>query len=574
MLKARPVAGPTWPLVGRVQQLSKARDALSAGAGGVVISGDPGVGKTRLARELVERAQADGAYVLWARATQSASEIPFGAFSAALPDGSRPGHDAGSMQNLLGSLRELADGREILLAVDDAQLLDGASAAFLLQSVERGLATAVATIRSDSPCPDAVMALWKDAGSVRIELPAMPDSEITQLVETALEAPLQHDAKRWIAQTSGGNVLYAQQLVDGALDTGTLVLRDGSWRLQRRPEISQSLRELIAARMGRVEAAERSALELLALGDPLRLGEATELIGSEMLTELETAGLVVALETGSGTFAVHLAHPLFGEWLAAQMPATRGREHRLRLAELISRRTDGGPMDAVRSAVWLTEAGETVPVSVLLDAARAANAAGVEVGTSFAQKALHAGAGPEASLILAAGHYVHGRASEAEVVLAAIEGAIEDPALAFRYARQRAAILEWGLDRNEEATALLARAVQWWPEPAWRRAIEILSLPFRALAGEPGALASEIEAAVEDTPPGSDARRWLTQALATDRFWAGRAIAACELLAQIPAFPLQDELEFLEFAAHTVLALGAGLDLRGLDVEMRDAFER
>ncbi|MEA2246327.1 MAG: hypothetical protein QOH46_856, partial [Solirubrobacteraceae bacterium] len=59
------------PLLGRGRELGELMAALEearAGRGGVVLlGGEPGIGKTRLARALGERAREAGAQVAWAR---------------------------------------------------------------------------------------------------------------------------------------------------------------------------------------------------------------------------------------------------------------------------------------------------------------------------------------------------------------------------------------------------------------------------------------------------------------------------------------------------------------------------
>ena len=66
----RSAAHERWQLVGRHEELARARDALQNGSGSaVVIHGAAGVGKSRLAAELVERAEREGRVVVRARAT-------------------------------------------------------------------------------------------------------------------------------------------------------------------------------------------------------------------------------------------------------------------------------------------------------------------------------------------------------------------------------------------------------------------------------------------------------------------------------------------------------------------------
>jgi predicted ATP-dependent serine protease len=76
-----------WPLVARDRQLGgivTAADGTS-GANALVLSGGPGVGKTRLAREAMARLGSAGRVTEWVSATRSASVIPFGALLHLLP---------------------------------------------------------------------------------------------------------------------------------------------------------------------------------------------------------------------------------------------------------------------------------------------------------------------------------------------------------------------------------------------------------------------------------------------------------------------------------------------------------
>jgi predicted ATP-dependent serine protease len=118
------VAEADWPLVGRDEELDLL--LLNLGArGSVVIAGGPGVGKSRLAADFLDRAAQDGLRTVLARATRSTATIPFG--SARSPRG-RPGRE-GAAPDRLAVLRaierQLVNGDErVLVAVDDAHSLD------------------------------------------------------------------------------------------------------------------------------------------------------------------------------------------------------------------------------------------------------------------------------------------------------------------------------------------------------------------------------------------------------------------------------------------------------------------
>src|SRR4051812_15547938 len=69
-------------LVGRADEVERLEGVLAAldeGARGVAISGEPGIGKTRLLGHLAKAADARGALVLEGRAVEWEDDVPFGA---------------------------------------------------------------------------------------------------------------------------------------------------------------------------------------------------------------------------------------------------------------------------------------------------------------------------------------------------------------------------------------------------------------------------------------------------------------------------------------------------------------
>ena len=169
-----------WPLTGRDAELRLVGEALAGGsAGGVVIAGPAGVGKTRLAAEASELARAQGCAVEWVRASRSARSIPLGAFAALLPATDRRLPEGVELlARARHALAERAAGRRLVLCVDDGQLLDDASAALVHQLVAAGEAFAVVSVRRDEPAPDALRALWKDELCVLLELAELARGEV------------------------------------------------------------------------------------------------------------------------------------------------------------------------------------------------------------------------------------------------------------------------------------------------------------------------------------------------------------------------------------------------------------
>jgi hypothetical protein len=145
------------PLVGRGEEIAFCVTVLARRDGtGVVVTGAAGVGKTRLAAEVLGATEAAGYAIVRVTATEAGRAIPLGPFAGVLP----VDVDAGvAPVQLLGVARraisEREDGRGVALLVDDAHLLDSASAMLVQQLAAAREAAVVATIRSGEPVPDA-----------------------------------------------------------------------------------------------------------------------------------------------------------------------------------------------------------------------------------------------------------------------------------------------------------------------------------------------------------------------------------------------------------------------------------
>ena len=110
------------PLTGRENELAVIRRALS-GVGnfsGAVIVGAAGVGKTRIAHEVLARAEASGERTCWIVGTQSARQLPLGAFTASICESvSDPISDVRRVINSL--VTQQRQGR-VLIGVDASRV--------------------------------------------------------------------------------------------------------------------------------------------------------------------------------------------------------------------------------------------------------------------------------------------------------------------------------------------------------------------------------------------------------------------------------------------------------------------
>jgi DNA-binding CsgD family transcriptional regulator len=447
-----------WPLVGREAELEALSAVLADNpAGGVVLAGAAGIGKTRLAREALARAKAAGWEVEWLAATRAAASIPFGVVSHLLPPAERLGDDRlETLRRAAELLAERSRGRRLVLGVDDAHLLDDASAALVHQLAFRGLAVVVATVRSGEPAPDSVVALWKDGLARRLDLAALPAAASAELLDRALGAPVDGVTRKEVLRVSEGNPLYLRELVLGGLESGALRQVDGVWRWTGRLAGARRLAELVGARLSTAGERTRDAVELVAWGEPLAVGVLEGLIDRGAVQAAEDAGLLVLERSGRRALA-RLTHPLYGEVLRATLPLSRARAVAERLAAAFGgdalRRRD----DLLRVGAWQLEAGVATNPALLLKAARQAAARfDHELTERLARAAVDAGGGPTAVRVLAETLEWQGRHAEAVAVM---EG--EPPATGAeraRWASIRAGNLYWGLERTAEAEKLLQEA--------------------------------------------------------------------------------------------------------------------
>jgi DNA-binding CsgD family transcriptional regulator len=530
----------------------------------VILSGTAGVGKTRLAREVVAAAAADGYATEWIQATQAAASIPLGAVVGLAPAGAQAEGRLHLFQVCVGALRERALERPLVLGVDDAHLLDASSAALVLQMAQTRTAFVVVTVRAGERCPDAIVALWKDLETPRLELQQLSADETAELLEAALGGELTPEVRRWAYASSEGHVLYLRELVQGALARMALVREGDMWRLRGHPQASPALVELISRRLDDLGDEQLEAARMIAFGEPVDLDTVVLLAGSAALSELEGRGLVVVTRSAapSGVHQVRLGHSLYGEVLREQTPIVRGMQLRLRLAEAVRAKGLHQPGDALRVATWLTDAGADLDEPLLLAAASEANAAGdLELAERLV---LRASSGAEAALILASTYSRQRRFAEAEALLAEWESALPR-GLAVAYLEARAVeVLHLGLRRTGDALALLDRAQQWFADPEWRDQVWLIRGRLALLAGPADRPADALEG-IERLLGRSDLANGVSRRASISHAWnlsdVGRSGEALALSARLrPSLPLRDWDDSMALVVWLVTRLEAGYE--------------
>ena len=466
----------SWPLIGRQEELSVIEHALEDGQyRGLLLAGASGVGKTRLAREALAAAEAAGCDTNWAVASPTVAGIPFGALAHLLPPAEPNSTHLQVLQQAGRWITERAAGRRVVLGIDDAHVLDDASAALLFHLVIDGIAFVVATVRTGEPAPGPVTALWKEGVAERLEIQALARAEVGQLIEAALGGPVEGLTKQRLWQLSRGNILYLRELVRGGRQAGDLACSEGTWRWPGPVSAPPQLAELIQVRIGAMPSALRDLGELVAFGEPLALAVLTRAGGSAADVETaERAGLLATEEVGPD-LRVRLAHPLFGEVIRAQTPRIRRRTVHATLVEAVGL---AGPADhlpsedAVRIAVWHLEAGTQPDPGLLVAAADWALAAlDYQLAERLCRAAGEAGTNWPAERLLAQALVGLGQAGSAEELLAGQFARARTGAERAEIGSVRALNLYWGLCQPERARAVLDEAADRIAESAHRASL-------------------------------------------------------------------------------------------------------
>ncbi|MGV1005476.1 MAG: LuxR C-terminal-related transcriptional regulator [Candidatus Nanopelagicales bacterium] len=467
-----------WPTVERRGEFDAIRAALvgNTQVRGALLLGEAGVGKTTVLRSVTATL---GSNAHWVVGTESAREVPLGAFAHLLttPVAADP------ITMLANALEAVRANKYTIVCVDDLHLLDHLSATLLQQLAVEGTLRIAATARSNEPIPETITGLWKDGYLTRIDIPAFTRPEAVTLIETALGGRLEALTADLIWQASGGNALYLRHLVEGAVESGNLQPAKEIWRLRGDAPVTTKLTALLGSRLDSLDDDETRALQFLAIGRPLALDVSDELIGRDTLERLERRGLVSIVDD-NGTPRVDFMHTLIGE--AVRQRAGQLASHRL-AAELLAVLANHPPVNAterIRRAELQLSAGADVDTRLLVNAAADAIALmNIETAERLAKAAEARGVGFRASELLARSLLMQGRTGEGEAILCSFDpDSLNEFELA-QWGITRVANLRWFIGDADAAEQILELLDQRVDHPAIRLVLDGLRSALLVLDG-------------------------------------------------------------------------------------------
>ncbi|GGK84519.1 helix-turn-helix transcriptional regulator [Mangrovihabitans endophyticus] len=348
------------PLVGRHATLAAVRTDLSdAGPGGsaaVFVTGETGVGKTRVLTEIAAALRAEGAAVVWGTCLDIGDASPLHPVLHALRRlGRRPPEedgDAGTpLDQVSRELAEVAGPRRLLLVLDDLQWADRSTRQLLLYLLA-GLGelrlSVLAAVRAESlhgthPLRRVLAELRRLRWVSVVDLAPLDRAQTAELVAAVAGAGVADEDAEAVFKRSGGNPFVAEEL---ARD-----LRDG------RVELSDTLREIFLSRVDELPPPAHAVVHAVAAGvepvDHAVLARVVDVDGAELIDAVRVA--VARRFLVSSADGYRLRHRLVAEVLAQEvLPAESAALHRRYAAAL----TAVGSTDHARLAHHWQRAGE------------------------------------------------------------------------------------------------------------------------------------------------------------------------------------------------------------------------
>jgi DNA-binding SARP family transcriptional activator len=402
-----PAGRGEWCFVGRDAELNEILDAYNRVARNgwlVAIDGEAGVGKTRLAEEVVGRLRNSGARALSGRSYDGEESLAFGPWVATLRQAAardadwlgtladrdlaeaarlvpelrsvRPGLHSDELSEPSGARLRLFEGVVAVLAaalagpipgvllLDDAHWADQSSLdllAFLIRRLDQQPIFVLVTFRGESitdnhPLRRMTAGAARTRLATRIQLPRLDHAAVSELVRQASEdrvVSFDRVAADQIFQDTEGLPF----LVIDALDALVLAGASGQPALDR--SISSGARDLFHSRLASVRDAAWQVLSTAAaLGrsfDFESLRDASGRSEDEVLGSLETLieRRLVTERTDAGTGRVHydFVHGKLRRMIYEEMTLTRRRLLHRRIAEALLAHGYGRPAGELAARV-------------------------------------------------------------------------------------------------------------------------------------------------------------------------------------------------------------------------------
>ncbi len=327
-----------------MQALTSVLDAAGQGQGGAVfLTGDPGVGKSRLVREVTAAATRRGFFVLTGRATQSSVPVPFRPISEALMGAARAGvvpdapgitdyraalgtlvpewslptdGDAEVSPLIIGEallrMLSLPDWPGSLLVMEDLHWADPETVAiveYLADNIGSASIACLCTMRNTAPSPahDLLRSVAARRAATTVEVPRLDTQAVAEMTAACLGVTAVPPVVSTLLADCDGLPFAVEELLAAARSAGQLVPGPAGWRVDADvvtgipSSIVGSVHNRIAALGPRARNVLVSAAVLGRQFDWALLPGVAEVDDAEVLDALHEAHDMQLIEPVSGT---------------------------------------------------------------------------------------------------------------------------------------------------------------------------------------------------------------------------------------------------------------------------------